>query len=177
MDLRRLRAGEWIAALGGLALVASLVLPWYKRGPVACIAVVGADCPEPESFTGWEAFSLVDIVLAVVGGFAVAMFVITLTQPTPAMAIATDALLALLGVVATLLVVIRLADLPDLANDLSRSVGAWIALAAAFATAVGAWLAMRDERRSGPGQFTDLTGRPAPPRPEPDPLPPPEPAR
>jgi hypothetical protein len=31
MDLRRLRAGEWIVAVSGAALLASLFLPWYGR--------------------------------------------------------------------------------------------------------------------------------------------------
>ena len=34
MDLRRLRAGEWLAAAAGVALVVSLFLPWYEIGGV-----------------------------------------------------------------------------------------------------------------------------------------------
>ena len=30
MDLRRLRAGEWFAGVGGIALIVSLLLPWYE---------------------------------------------------------------------------------------------------------------------------------------------------
>ena len=47
MDLRRLRVGEWLAAVSGLALLASLFLPWYGPGSV----------------TGWEALSAIDVLL------------------------------------------------------------------------------------------------------------------
>ena len=176
MDLRRLRAGEWIAALGGVTLLVSLFLHWYQ-GSTLCFAAPQERCVGPAEYTGWESFAVVDVVLALVGLFALAVWVITATQETPAVAIAADAMLTLFGIVAVLLVVIRLADPPGVEDHVSTSVGGFVALAGAFATAVGAGLAMRDERRSAPGESTDLTGRPAPPPPEPDTLPPPEPAQ
>jgi hypothetical protein len=177
MDLRRLRTGEWIAGLSGVALLVSLFLPWYHRGPVACIAVVGVKCPNPRRFTGWEALSVVDVVLAFVALFAIFTWVVTVSQRTPAVPIAADSLLTLFAIVATVVVAIRVADMPDLGRAVDRSGGGWVALAAAVGTLLGGSLAMRDQRRSRPGKSTDLTGRPAPPQSEPDPLPPPEPAR
>jgi len=176
MDLRRLRAGEWIAALGGVTLLVSLFLHWYQ-GSTLCFAAPQDRCIGPAHYTGWEAFAVVDLALALVGLFALAVWVITAIQDTPAMGIAADAMLALFGIVATLLVVIRLLDPPGLEDHVSTSAGALVGLVGALGTTVGAFLAMRDERRSRPGEITDLTGRPAPPPPEPDTLPPPEPAR
>jgi hypothetical protein len=165
MDLRRLRAGEWIAALSGALLLASLFVHWYHRGPVACIALAGVKCPSPDGFSGWESFAVIDVALALVGLFALALWVITATQPTAAMGIAMDALLTLLGIVATVIVIVRLANLPDLGPHVKRTTGIYLALAGALGVVIGGWLAMQNERV------------PADLRPEPDRVPPPEPAR
>jgi uncharacterized membrane protein YfcA len=165
MDLRRLRVGEWIAALSGGLLIVSLFVHWYRRGPVACIALAGVKCPNPEGFTGWESFAVIDVVLAAVAVFALAVWVVTVTQQTVAIAIAMDTLLALLGIVATIIVAIRLADLPDLGPHVERTTGVYLALGGALGVVTGAWLAMHDERA------------PTQPRPEPQAVSPPEPAR
>ena len=60
MDLRRLRAGEWIVALSGVALLGSLFAPWYAGGR-----------------TGWEALAANDVILALIAGAAVALWLIT----------------------------------------------------------------------------------------------------
>src|SRR5947207_6767583 len=104
MDLRRLRAGEWIAALSGVLLLVSLFVPWYHRGPVACIALRGVQCPNPDRFTAWESFAVIDVVLALVALFAIAVWVVTAAQRTGAIAIAMDSLLAVAGVMATVIV-------------------------------------------------------------------------
>jgi hypothetical protein len=165
MDLRRLRAGEWIAALSGVLLLVALFVPWYERGPVACIALAGVKCPNPEQFTGWESFAVIDVVLALVALYALAVWVVTATQPTGAIGIAMDATLALLGIAATVIVGLRLASMPDLGRHVERTVGVYLALAGALGVAVGGWLAMENERG------------PAEPRTQPERVPPPEPAR
>jgi hypothetical protein len=165
MDLRRLRAGEWIAALSGGLLLVSLFVPWYERGPVACIALAGVECPNPERFTGWESFAVIDVALAAVALFALAVWVVTATQPTGAIGIASDAILTLLGIAATVIVAVRLANIPDLGRHVERTTGVYLALAGALGVAIGGWLSMQNERG------------PAEPRVEPERVPPPEPAR
>jgi hypothetical protein len=160
MDLRRLRAGEWIVGLSGAALLVSLFLPWY-------------DGPGGGRLSGWEAFAVTDLALAVVAACAVSLVPVTATQRVPALPIALDAIVALLGIVATVLVVVRLLALPGDAEELAG--GIWLGLGAAVALVVGGWIAMRDERISPPGRHTDLTGRPIPPRPEVPPTPAPRP--
>jgi hypothetical protein len=154
MDLRRLRAGEWIAAGSGAALLASLFLPWYEDG--------GAD------LTGWQALGAIDVVVAVVAATAVALLVVTATQRVPAVPVMMDALVTLAGIVAALLVLIRALDLP--AGASGRDWALWIGLAGALGIVLGGAVAMRDERLSPPGKNTDATGRPAPPPPEPEPI-------
>jgi hypothetical protein len=173
MDLRRLRAGEWIAALGGAALLGSLFLPWYERAPVACIQLAGFDCPDPVRYTAWEALAANDVILAIVAASGVALLVVTATQQVPAVPIAMAAIVTLAGVVGTVLVLVRVGWTPDGAPD--RAGGLWLGLAGALAIVVGGVIAMRDERISSPGRPTDSTGRPTPPPPEVEAIPAPRP--
>jgi hypothetical protein len=144
MDLRRLRAGEWIVAASGAVLLLSLFLPWYTP-----------------STTAWESFAILDIVLALIAASAVALFLVTATQPVPAVPVALGALVALAGLVATVLVLVRVVDLPE--GAAGRGWAPWVGLAGSLGILAGGMLSVRDERLSPTGRHTDLTGRPAPP--------------
>jgi hypothetical protein len=144
MDLRRLRAGEWIVGLSGLALLVSLFLPWY--GDV----------------TAWEAFAVLDVILALIGLAALAVPVVTAVQRVEAVPLAFESLTTLLGIMGLVLVVIRVLNLP---GDLhGREWGLWVALAAALGIVGGGLVAMRDERLAGAPE-PEIEKRPAP-RPE-----------
>jgi hypothetical protein len=150
MDLRRLRAGEWIAALSGLMLLASTFLPWYAVEP-----------PASGNLTAWEALAVIDIVLGIVAALAVLLWIVTANQRVPAMSIALAAFVTFAGILAVVLVASRIAALPDGTDG--REWGLWLALLAALGIVVGGGLAMADERLSPPGRHTDATGRPVPP--------------
>lgn len=156
MDLRRLRAGEWIAALSGVVLLVSLFLPWYGAG---------AD----GDASGWEALAAVDIALALVAAFGVSLLVITAAQGVPAVPVALSAIVTLVGPIGVLLVLIRIADTPGGFDG--RELGVWLGLPATIGITAGAVLAMRDERLSPDGTHTDTSGRPVPPPPEIDRIP------
>ena len=182
MDLRRLRAGEWLAAVAGLALIASLFLPWYEGSFGGVGAQYSGGDPE---FTGWEALTVLDVVFVAGGLAGVAILVVTATQRTPALPVALGAIAVLVGLIVVALVLYRVLDVPGLETggpaeaypDGDRRVGLWTGLLAALGLTAGSFLSMRDERLSRPGESTDLTGRPVPPPPEIDPLPPPGAAR
>jgi hypothetical protein len=127
MDLRRLRAGEWLAAISGIALLASLFLPWYG----------------PASVTGWEAMTAIDIVLALVAVSGVLLAVATATQRVAAVPIALSALISLFASVAVILVLIRVLEVPGWAGG--REWGIWVGLAGALGIVAGALLGMREE--------------------------------
>ena len=142
MDLRRLRAGEWIVALSGAALFVSLFLPWYG-----------------ESRTGWQALAVNDAILAVIAAAAIGVLVVTATQRVPAVPVAFEAIVTWLGLVAVVLVLVRVVWPAG-----GREWGLWVALASAVSLTAGAWIGMREERMAG-----------TPPPPEIEPLPAPRP--
>jgi hypothetical protein len=150
MDLRRLRLGEWLAALSGGALLVSLFLPWYSAGST--------------DFSAWQALAINDVILAAISLFAISLLITTATQAAPAVPIASAAMATIAGLVALVLVLVRLAWLPDGAD--SREPAVWLALLAAIGLLVSGVLAMRDERLSKPGRLTDSTGRPIEEAPE-----------
>jgi hypothetical protein len=163
MDLRRLRAGEWIAAVSGAALIVSLFLPWYSfagvvarddRG-VAWARIRGVST----DWTGWDALAVNDVILALVGASAVLLLAVTAWQATAALPLALSGLLTLFGLVAVVLVLVGVVWLPDLAD--TREAGVWLALAGSLGVLAGAWLAMGDERLPAADR-PDVEAMPAP---------------
>jgi hypothetical protein len=158
VNLRRARIGEWASGLFGLALLVTLFLPWYG---------------DPER-TGWEAFSILDVVLALVGLFALATLVVTWTQSTAAVPIAMVTLVAWAGIVALVWLLVRVLSAPG--DESSRELGLWLALTATAGIVVGAYAGMRDESPA----FGEPPPHKAPDRPpsvEVETLTPPEPQR
>jgi hypothetical protein len=164
MDVRRLRIGEWAMAVSGLALVVSLFLTWYHVG------VAGAS---PDSLSGWSAFSVTDVLLALVGLTALGTVVVVARSPTAAPGIAYEALVLLVSLVALVLGVVRLLDPPGAYLD-ARG-GAWLGVVALLALVASCLVAMRDERLSPDERPTDTTGVPIPARVEVETLPAPRP--
>jgi hypothetical protein len=148
MDLRRLRVGEWITALAGVVLLASLFAPWY-----------GAD-GDGSGTSGYESLAVLDIVLSLIAVAAVALAVITAGQRLPAVPLTWNVFLVFAGMLGVVLVLIRVADLPDGAD--AREWGLWLGLAGAVGILIGALIALRDDRHSSRERYTDLSGRPAP---------------
>jgi hypothetical protein len=148
MGLRRLRAGEWIAAAGGLALIVSLALPWY-------------DAPT-EPLTGFEALTVVDVLLAALALLALALAVLQATQDTPSKPVGAAVLTVVFGALGVLLVLFRLIDAP--ADGLEVRAGAWLGLAAAVAITVGGWRSLAAEYVRGlpPDLEPELRATPAP---------------
>jgi hypothetical protein len=120
----RIRPGELAAGACGLLLLVALFVPWFERA------------------TAWEAFTVVDFLLATVAAAAVALPVISASNSKPDAPISAAALTALGGIVASILVLYRLLD-P--LGDGSRRAGLYLGAAAALGIAATAWRAMSDE--------------------------------
>ncbi len=157
MDLRRLRIGEWLMAATGVALFAVLFLDWY--GPAG-----GAP-----GLSAWEALTVFDLLLALLAVAAVATVPLVAVARTAAPGVAYEALVLLGGIVAVVLCVVRLVDVPR--DGLSLEAGAWIGLAVVIGLCASCLVAMRDERRSTPDRLTDATGVPVQAAPAPEQLP------
>lgn len=148
MDLRRLRAGEWIAAAGGIALIVSLLLPWYAS--------------PTETLTGYQALSVIDVLLTLIALLGIALAVLQVTQDTPAKPVAAGILTVVFGALAVLLVLFRLIDSPG--DGLDVRAGAWVGLVAAIALTAGGWRSIAAEYVRGlpPDPEPELRPTPAP---------------
>ncbi len=150
MDLRRVRVGEWLAAVSGVVLLVSLFLPWY--GPEAVVVPPGSGATvsvygDFGTASGWESLSAIDVLLAFVAASGVLLAIVTATQPVAAVPIALSALVSLSGLFGLVLVLLRVLDLPDWAG--TREWGLWLGLAGTIGIIAGSLLAMRKESLPG----------------------------
>ena len=146
MTLGRLRGGEWLAALGAIGLLVSLLaLHWYGPGGPAG-PPLGGHGP-PAALTGWRAIPTLRwwVLATVLLGLA-----LTLAQaavPGPALPATLDLIGMLVAGLTTLLLLIRLAS-----TGATLRFGAVLGLLAAGAVTFGAFRAMRTEQGSPPGR-------------------------
>jgi hypothetical protein len=163
--MRRLRPADAVAGAAGLALLVSLFLPWYElgapqvhtagsRGATPVVNALGDVSP-----TAWQAFTVVDVLLALAALLAIALPVVTVVASGPAKPVTFTVLTTLAGLLATLLAAWRLIDSP--AGGLTPRYGAWIGLAAALAVFLGGSWSMKDERSPGVA-LPQIPRRPAP---------------
>jgi hypothetical protein len=137
----RLSQGQMIAAVGGIALLVAMFLPWIGlSGPSLPSGLPGAvDTSTEENI--WKGSSL-DIYLLITGVVALLPALLALTDSAEEFSFVSAATL-LLGVVAVILVVAFLTvDFPDGAD---RKFGAFVGLGGAVVIAVGGFRAMQEE--------------------------------
>ncbi len=156
MDLRRLRAGEWLAAAGGVALIVGLLLPWYDIGGVD----PGQDVRYPEA-NAFEATSIIAVLLAAIAVLAISLAVLQATQDRPAKPVAAGVLTVTFGSIGVLGVLFRIVDKPG-REFVELRAGAWLALAAALAIVAGAWRSVASEYVRGLPPDPEPELRPAP---------------
>jgi drug/metabolite transporter (DMT)-like permease len=127
----RLRDGELIAGAGAVALLVALFLGWYS----------GA--------SAWQAFSVLDVVLALVALLALALVLAQATRESPSVPVALSVLTAVAGALATLFVLYRILNQPGPNDAVEVEAGAWIGLVAAALVAVGGGRSLRVEAIPG----------------------------
>src|SRR3954454_14905525 len=130
VDLRRVRTWDWLTAVAGVVLLVSLFLPWYSAFG--------------QSATGWQSFAVIDVILALAAVAGIALLVAAATQRTAAIPQALASSIAPVLLVAAVLAVIRLLNLPGAAD--SRDAGVWIGTLAALALFAFDAKSMRDKR-------------------------------
>jgi hypothetical protein len=175
----------------GLLLLVALFLPWYELGEG--LVVAPPDLLDAHA-SAWDAFSVVDLILALGALAAIAVVVVTAVHATPAVPLAMQSLVTLFALLLLLLVIFRLADPPEVhfleseagpaareaaarnhVKDIDRAAGGWLALVGVLGIVAGGLVAIRDERRSPAGRHTDLSGVPVSAQPEIEKLPAPRP--
>jgi multidrug transporter EmrE-like cation transporter len=172
MDFSRVRTGELIAGVSGVALFIIMFLKWFSLPEVVGLGGFAEAVGVNTSISAWEAFDFIDLVLllAVVAG--VGLTVLAAAQSNVQLPVAASAITAGLGIFATLLVLYRVIDPP---SDLDRSYGLYLGLIASAGIAVGGWMAMQEEGTSFGGEADRLGGDRGPGAGEPPSPPPPPP--
>jgi hypothetical protein len=156
VDPRRLRIWEWITGLAGVVLLGSTFLDWYEADYREFIQEPGYSnvFTAQGTLNAWEAFSVFDVLIAIVALMAIATAVMAAVHNTPAVSLALASLLLLVGTIFTIALVVRVIALPEVAiagvtapdDDVTRSIGLWLGLAASVVVTGGALGCMRDER-------------------------------
>jgi hypothetical protein len=174
--VRRLRLGEWTAAIGAAGLVATALMPWFGFQPpestertvdfggggilnVLNTYAVGNLSP-------WHVLGWLTIAVAVVTFAAGAWLPIATLAARPlAQQVAAGILAATIGTFGFVILALRLLIFQPGPNDLiTLRYGAYLGLLAALLVALGGWWAMKDDRTEAPeSAYTPPAPRPAPP--------------
>jgi hypothetical protein len=137
----RLSQGKIIAAVGGIALLVAMFLPWIGTSGPSLPAGLPGGVDTSTSENIWKGSSL-DIYLLITGVVALLPALLALTDSAAEFSFVSAATL-LLGTVAVILVIAFLTvDFPDGAD---RKIGAYVGLGAATVIAVGGFRAMQEE--------------------------------
>jgi hypothetical protein len=126
-----LRVGELVGAVSGLGLLVVSFLPWYSAGD--------------ENLTAWQAFGVLDVVLAVAAVMALSVGAVVLIRLSVSYPVAGSSVTAGIGAVAFVWVLYRLIDPPG-SGDLGREIGIWLGLLATAGVAWGGYLGMQEPR-------------------------------
>ena len=153
MDLRKLRMAELLAGTAGVVLLVDMFLPWFDF--------------RSGKLNAWQSFAVTEIALVAAIAAALTLTIVTVTARTTAAPVAAAVWTTLIGLIASIWVLVRVLDRPGEAH--AHCYGSWLGLAATVAILVAGWLSMRDER---PYRGADVHA-PAPGLPPP--LPPPAP--
>jgi hypothetical protein len=170
LKLGRLRVGEIVAAVSALALFVVMFGSWYGLGGGPTVERLIARGGVDTTFNAWQSFDVLDVYLLVTILVAVMLAVLTASQRSSALPVAAGVITTVLGLLASLLVVIRLLDQPGDNEFIDVKLGAYLGLLAALGVAIGGFLSMRDE---GAGLREHGGGSPPAPGAELRPSPPP----
>jgi len=142
VDFGRLRIGEWLCGLAALGLLVVMFAPWYGGE-----AGDGTISPlETGNFSAWQAFSVVDLLLALLGAAGLSTALLASARRAPAMPIAAAVVTTGLGIVVALVLLYRLLNQPGPNDIVAVRSGAYLGLLAVVLLTAGAWLSMGDER-------------------------------
>jgi lipid-A-disaccharide synthase-like uncharacterized protein len=136
VDSPRLRKGEIVAGVAGLALLVFLfVVQWLASGPDHAV-----------TSTGWSGLPVLRWLVVVTGLAAVALAVTQAMRSAPAIPVTLSVYVTALGALSTLLLIVRLLTTGD-----GVRAGAFLGLLAAIGVMLGGFLSLRQEGGWMPG--------------------------
>jgi prepilin signal peptidase PulO-like enzyme (type II secretory pathway) len=166
LDVSRLNRGEQIAGIAGIALILIMfIFDWFT------VSAGSGDFKVSAGGNAWEVFDFIDIILFVAAVSGIALALTAASSGEVNAPVALSAITAGLGILATILVIYRIIDVPDggipegLGVDVGRAIGVWLGLIASAALAYGGWLAMQEEGTTFSTTTTGGAGTPPPPPP------------
>ena len=145
MNTGTVERGALIAGISGIALLIVMFFSWFGAPDEVQQFGVETGVEADTTATAWQALSLIDIILFLVGLVAVAYAGIQYTGASVSAPVAMSALTAGAGGLAVLLILYRLIDPPE---DASREFGIFLGLIAAAGITYGGYLGMQEEGTS-----------------------------
>ena len=155
LDLSRLRPGDIVAGLGGVALLIAMFLDWFGIAPVGLNGAVVSALPgvKETGADAWQSLEFIDFCLLLTGVVAIKAAALRALGKRLAGPFPMSAAVCLLGAVAALLVLWRIFDPPF---DGSLKVGIFLGLAGTLAITYGGYLSSVED---GFKMVEDIGGR------------------
>ncbi len=139
----RLRRGELVAGLSGLALLVFLfALTWYSVS--GTLRPTLTNLGGQTSFTGWDALTHLRWLLLVTALLALSLAYFQVTMRAPAVPVAFAVLVLVIGGLSALLLIYRVLINPP-GGNLDQRAGAYLGLAAAIGIIYGGFASLREE--------------------------------
>jgi len=142
LDSSRLRTGEIVAGIGGVALFVFLFFSWFGGGAeVSGSLVNGTATLSHPGISGWDALTDLPGFLIIMSGVAgIALACLAAAGQRVNIAVRRGAITALLGSLAVLLILWRM-----FAGSPTLKIGVFLGLGAAIAIAAGALMALGED--------------------------------
>ena len=136
-----------------------MFLDWYAAG--------GVDGVRSQGITAWQAFGVLDVILALLALLAIVLAPLAATQRSPALPAAASVVTSASGILALLLVLYRILNQPGPNDFVEVSYGAFLGFLCVAVIAAGGWDAMSEDDPAfdvSGGELDDrVAARPAPP--------------
>jgi hypothetical protein len=142
LDSSRLRTGELVAGIGGLALFVFLFFDWFGGGAEVSGSVVnGTATLSHPGISGWDALTDLPGFLIILSGISgIALAYLAMAGQRVNIPVRRGAITALLGALAVLLILWRM-----FAGSPTLKIGVFLGLAAAIAITAGALMALGED--------------------------------
>jgi hypothetical protein len=169
MDVDRLSTGEKIAGVSAVLLFVFMFFDWFSVDVSASSGLISASASTGGS--AWDALDTIPVFLMIAIVAAVGVAVVRITDAAFEPTISMNAVVAVLGALAVVLILYRIVDtpgggsVPGVSVDVSPAIGIFLGLIAAAGITYGGYRAMQEEGTSFSDVGDRLSGGTAPPPP------------